>query len=334
VTRRLTTRGDVAKLAGTSTAVVSYVINNGPRNVSPERRERVLAAMAALDYHPNAIARSLTATETQTLGMIVPNISNAYFAELALAVEEAAAKRDRLLFLGNSNETAEGEAAYISSFLEQRVDGIIIIGVALSSSIMRASHNGVRVVVVDRALQGTGSTTISIDHRSAAFTATAHLLEHGHRAIACLTGPSDQLVAEDRRLGWADALRGAGIEPQEQVQLRSAFSLEGGSSALDHLDTAAGIRPTAMFIASDEQARGVIAGARRANRVIPRDLAVVSVDGTREGEFSNPALTSVRQPYAQLATSAVESVLARGDDEPRHIVMDAELVIRQSCGCD
>src|SRR5690606_8739305 len=136
---------------------------------SDERRARVLAAMEALDYHPNAIARSLAATETKTIGMIVPNISNAYFAELALAVEEAALVRDRLLFLGNSNELAEREAAYISSFLERRVDGIVIIGVALSSSISRAASSGVPVVVVDRELEGSTSATVSIDHRGAAF---------------------------------------------------------------------------------------------------------------------------------------------------------------------
>lgn len=329
---RRTTRDDVARLAKTSTAVVSYVINDGPRNVSDERRARVLAAMEALDYHPNAIARSLAATETKTIGMIVPNISNAYFAELALAVEEAALVRDRLLFLGNSNELAEREAAYISSFLERRVDGIVIIGVALSSSISRAASSGVPVVVVDRELEGSTSATVSIDHRGAAFVATTHLLEHGHRSIACLTGPKDQLVAEDRRRGWADALVAAGLDPREQAQLRTPFSIEGGSAAFQDL-AAIAERPSAIFVASDDQARGLIAAASRNSVSVPADLAVVSIDGVREGEFSTPALTTVRQPYSRLAEIAIDRVLAAPGSTGGHVVVDGELVVRQSCGC-
>jgi LacI family transcriptional regulator len=328
------TRDDVAALAQTSSAVVSYVINNGPRNVSPERRERVLNAMAALNYYPNAHARSLAATETRTLGMIVPNISNAYFAEFALAVEDAAIARDRLMFLGNSNEDAQREQEYISSFLEQHVDGIIFIGVALRSSIGRIIQSGMSVVVVDRAIEGSDSTTISIDHRQAARDATRHLVEHGHRLIACLTGPADQAVAEDRRQGWADALTGAGIDPGRQILLRSPFSIRGGISAFEQITASGCEHPTAIFTASDEQARGVIVAAARRGVVIPRDLAIVSVDGTRESEFSNPALTTVQQPYRRLAAAAVESVLAPEGTMPRHIEMEATLVVRQSCGCE
>ncbi len=324
---RRTTRDDVARLAKTSTAVVSYVVNDGPRNVSAELRTRVLAAMDSLGYYPNAIARSLAATESRTVGMIVPNINNSYFAELALAVEEAALGRDRLLFLGNSNETEEREQEYIRTFIEQRVDGIIVVGVALQSSIERATNSGVPVVVVDRALANSDARTVSIDHRTAAYTATAHLLEHGHREIACLTGPANQLVAEDRRQGWADALREADIDPDAQLIARSSFSLEGGAAAFDEIEDL----PRALFVASDEQARGVIAAASRRSLAVPSDLAIVSVDGTREGEFSNPALTTVRQPYSALAAAAVASVLGIGSD--KHIVVPTELCIRQSCGC-
>jgi LacI family transcriptional regulator len=334
VNRRNPTRDDVAALAQTSSAVVSYVINNGPRKVSPERRERVLNAMAALNYYPNAHARSLAATETRTLGMIVPNISNAYFAEFALAVEDAAIARDRLMFLGNSNEDAQREQAYISSFLEQHVDGIIFIGVALQSSIGRIIQSGMSVVVVDRAIEGSDTTTISIDHRQAARSATRHLLEHGYRHIACLTGPADQAVAGDRRQGWADALIEARIDPERQMLLRSPFSIRGGISAFEQMTADGWEHPTAIFTASDEQARGVIVAAARRGLVIPRDLAIVSVDGTRESEFSNPALTTVQQPYRRLAAAAVESVLAPTGTPPRHIEMEATLVVRQSCGCE
>ena len=333
MSRKNPTRDDVAALAGTSPAVVSYVVNNGPRNVSPERRARVLEAMAQLRYFPNAHARSLAATETRTLAMIVPDISNAYFSEFALAVEDAAISRGRLMFLGNSNQDREREQAYISSFLEQHVEGIIFIGVALRSSIGRILRHGMPVVVVDRAIENSDSTSISIDHRAAARIATEHLIQHGHRSIGCLTGPADQPVAEDRRQGWADALLNAGIDPGLQVVVRSPFSVKGGMAAARELVQGQQARPTALFVASDEQARGAIAVAARHSLAVPRDLALVSVDGTRESEFAIPALTTARQPYRELAAAAVESVLAPQGSAPRTIQLRAQLVIRQSCGC-
>lgn len=329
--QRRATRDDVARLARTSTAVVSYVINDGPRRVSEERRQRVLSAMAELDYHPNAIARSLAATATRTFGMILPNIANAYFSELALAVEEAATARDHLLFLGNSNEDVVREEAYISSFMEQQVAGVIIIGVAQSSSIERATNAQIPVVVVDRPLEDSDAATVSIDHREAAFQATRHLIEHGHRRIACLTGPAGDAVAEARHRGWMDALESASVDPGQQLELHSPFSLEGGYRAYDQISNDA--RPAAMFIASDEQARGVIAAAHNAGVAVPQELAVTAVDGTREGRFGSPSLTSVRQPYRRLAALAVDQLLTVPAPTGRHIYAESELVIGHSCGC-
>jgi LacI family transcriptional regulator len=338
---RRATRTDVARLAGTSTAVVSYVINNGPRRVSPERRDRVLAAMKQLGYQPNAIARSLSSTDTMTLGMIVPNISNGFFAELALAVEDAALRRGRLLFLGNSNESRARETAYLTSFVRQRVDGIVIVGVTRGSSLRSAVRAGTRVVVLDRELAGSGVRTVSIDHRHAAYEATAHLLSHGHRTVACLTGPADQVVAAERREGWADAIRRAGLDPARQPTAHAPFSLEGGVQGFEELFGAADGPPTALFAASDEQARGVLAAAGGRGLGIPADLAVASVDGTRGGEFGNPPLTSVQQPFAELAELAIGAVLvpAGGSDparalaDPVHTLVGTTLRLRRSCGC-
>ncbi|MDX6355449.1 MAG: LacI family transcriptional regulator [Streptomyces sp.] len=331
---RRATRTDVARLAGTSTAVVSYVINNGPRRVSPERRERVLAAMKQLGYQPNAIARSLSSTETMTLGMIVPNISNVFFAELALAVEVAALRRGRLLFLGNSNESHERESAYLMSFLQQRVDGIVIVGVTRGSSMQKAIQAGTSVVVLDRELAGSGARTVSIDHRRAAYEATSHLLSHGHRRVACLTGPADQVVAEERRQGWADAIRVVGLDPERQRTIHAPFSLEGGVQGFEELSGTEDGLPTALFASSDEQARGVIAAAGARGMGIPADLAVASVDGTRGGEFSNPPLTSVQQPFAELAELAIGAVLEpAGGADPGHTLVATTLRVRRSCGC-
>lgn len=327
------TRDDVARLAKTSTAVVSYVINDGPRHVSEERRQRVLDAMAALDYYPNALAQKLGATETRTLGMIVPNISNAYFSELALAVEDEAVTRGRLLFLGNANEDSEREGAYLESFIRQRVDGILVIGVAQSVTIERARRAGIAVVVVDRDLAQDDVVTVSIDHRDAARNATRHLLEHGHRRIACVTGPEDQAVATERLHGWADALREAGLDPAEQPVAHTPFSVTGGRSAYLRLADQLGLGgATAVFIGSDDQARGVIAAAHDAGVEVPEAIALVSVDGTREGAQGSPTLTAVQQPYREIALTALNALLDP-DVVPGHVYVDSHLSIGRSCGC-
>jgi LacI family transcriptional regulator len=319
---------------------VSYVINNGPRNVSAERRERVLAAMATLNYYPNALAQVLSAaqvpgaTETRTLGMLVPNISNAYFSELALAVEDEALGCGRLLFLGNSNEDIDREGAYLDSFIRQRVDGILIVGVAQSVTIERAHRAGIAVVVVDRDLRQADVVTVSINHREAARTATRHLLEHGHRQIACVTGPEDQAVATDRLRGWEDALRAAGIAPESQPIVRTRFSLTGGREAYAALASRIGPdKSTAIFVGSDDQARGIIAAAHDTGVQVPDSVALVSVDGTREGAQGSPRLTAVRQPYREIARTAVSALLDL-DAVAGHVYVEAQLSIGRSCGCN
>jgi LacI family transcriptional regulator len=326
------TRTDVARLAGTSTAVVSYVINDGPRGVSPERRERVLAAMKELGYQPNAIARSLSSARTNTIGMIVPNISNGYFAELALAVEEAAMERGLLVFLGNSSELRSREGSYATSFVSQRVDGVIVVGVDDDSPAVRPLLDaGVPVVALDRVAAGGRARGISIDHQAAAYAATRHLVEHGYRRIWCLTGPAGQSVADQRLDGWAAALRDGGLAPEEQQVCWAPFSLEGGIDGYRSLPITSGDDLTALFAASDEQARGVITEAGRRGVVVPRDLAIASVDGTREGAFSNPPLTSVRQPFADLAREAIAALVRRSTGPP--VILDAQLRLGRSCGC-
>ncbi|MBU4337209.1 MAG: LacI family transcriptional regulator [Actinobacteria bacterium] len=329
---RQATRTDVARLAGTSVAVVSYVINDGPRNVSPERRRRVLEAMRELSYQPNAIARSLTSTRTNTVGMIVPDISNAFFAELALAVEDAAMEAGLLLFVGNSNENRAREEAYVDSFVRQRVDGVIYIGVTREASAQTLVDAGLPVVVLDRPLESVEAMCVGIDHRDAARQATAHLIGHGHTRIACVTGPAGLTVSQARSRGWHDALDEAGIAVDESLVLHAPFSLDGGAAAfaeLARLD--AGV--TAAFVGADEQARGLVSAAGTAGTTVPDALAVTSIDGTRQSEFGNPPLTTMRQPFRELAVAAIAGIVTPAEGSPGAVTMQAQLTVGRSCGC-
>jgi LacI family transcriptional regulator len=326
---RVPTRADVARLAGTSTAVVSYVINDGPRPVAPATRERVRAAIIELGYRPNAVARALRAQETQTIGMVVPDISNPFFAEFAQAVTDRAFAMGKVLLLGDSNSSDEREAAYLRRFLEQQVDGIIFTGARRQSSLRLVEDAGVPAVVLDRPLDDLLLSSVSIDNEKAAFAATAHLIGHGHVRIGCIAGPDDQTTAVDRRSGWERALREAGIRPDPALVHVDAFSVGGG---LRGGQTLLGSQPpSAVFVSSDSQAEGLLAVTRRRGLTVPGDLAVFGFDGTQRSVYSEPAMSVVEQPLQEAARVAIDLLGRRGPVE--HRLLDFTLVIRRSCGC-
>jgi LacI family transcriptional regulator len=346
--------------------VVSYVINDGPRPVAAATRERVLAAVAELDYRPNAVARALRTQETQTLAMLVPDIANPFFAEFARAVQDVAFEEGKVLLLGDSGGSLQRESAYLRRFLDQRVEGIVLIGARRESSLRIVETSGVPAVVLDRRLdEGAAIASVGIDNKAAALAETEHLVGHGHRAIACVAGPSEQRNATDRLAGWATALHRAGIAPDPALIHVDDFSVEGGVRAgralLGAPSATAGTRgpvrrPTAVFVSSDSQAEGLLAVAHQLGLSVPQDLAVFGFDGTRRSAYSDPAMSVVEQPIDAAASTAVSLLApahrrrarsgarAEGTDRtsraardvrPRveHVVLDFSLVIRRSCGC-
>ena len=328
--KKKVSRDDVARLAGTSAAVVSYVVNGGPRNVSPERRARVLAAIEELGYTPSPIAQSLAGSGTGTTGMIVPNLDNSFFAELALAVEESALKSGRLVFVGNSAEERERETAYVRSFVQHRVDGIIFIGVSKQMSLQFALDAGVPVVVVDRPNPHSLIRSVSIDHIDAAETATDHLLSHGYGEIGCVTGMESTFVSDDRLEGHRRALGRAGRE--SHVMIRAPYSFAGGTQAWQALRDLDAL-PRAVFAASDDQARGLVSAAMADGVAVPEQLAVASIDGTKQAAILQPTLTTVRQPSEVIAQAAIRRLFEDPQTE-LHWEIPTELIIGRSCGCD
>lgn len=326
------TQRDVAKLAGTSTAVVSYVINDGPRNVTPQTRQRVLDAIEELQYRPNLLARSLRAARTATFGLIVPNVSNQFFAQLAHELEQAALQSGNLVLLGSADDDPQREQAYVASFLERQVDGLLIVGAASTSSVDTAIAAGVRTVVLDRPLSNSGLSTISIDHRAAARAATQHLIDHGHQRIACLTGPSGLSVAEDRLQGWRDALGAAGLPCGEDLVFRSQSNAPSGHAVglqfaeVDDL-------PDATFIASDSQAEGFLSALARRGLRVPDDVAIVSLDGTPASAFRQPPLTVIQQPTAAMAQAAIKILTDSAGSHDSRLIVPFDLIVRESCGC-
>ncbi|MGW5359235.1 LacI family DNA-binding transcriptional regulator [Actinopolymorpha pittospori] len=333
----MVTRDDVARLAGTSTAVVSYVLNDGPRPVAAATRARVLAAVAKLGYRPNGVARSLRAKRTRVLGLLVPDSSNPYFARLARAVEDAAFASGHAVVLGNAVDDVERELAYVRTFLESRVDGLLYIPAASTSpSIEELARSKVPTVVLDRTVAGLSASSVTADNRVGARMATRHLLQHGHRRIAYLGGPAHLSTARDRRRGWADAMRGAGLSVERPLSVAGAFDRETGyhgALALLTRDPA----PTAVFAAADELGLGAMRAAFELGWKVPDDVAIISFDGVAEAAaYTVPSLSCVRQPVETMGRRAIEMLLdliAGTQRTHRAEVVPVDLVARGTCGC-
>jgi len=329
------TRKDVARIAGTSTAVVSYVINDGPRPVAPATRQRVLDAIEQVGYMPDSIARALSSGESGAFGLIVPDISNPFFGELAQALEEAAAAQGKLLLLGNSAESKQRESELIASLTARRIDGLFFVGVDGTPMLAPAYAAGIPVILLDRMGLVNGASSVLIDNRGAARAITAHLISHGVKKIGIITGPAGLAPSEERLAGWQEAMTTAGLPITDSWMIEAPFSRRGGYEAtlqmLAHAE-----RPQALFASNEQQAVGALAAAAQLSLSVPNELALVSFDGTEAGVYTVPALTGIVQPLADIARAAVSAVnLPVYNDGTRgvlHQMCDFELRIGGSCG--
>jgi LacI family transcriptional regulator len=317
-------------LAGTSTAVVSYVLNGGPRPVAPATRARVQRAIDELGYRPDRIARALAGRRTETLGLVVPDITNPYMSDVSRAVEGAASERGYIVLLANSAIDEERERLHIRHLIDRRVDGIVLVAVGPDQALIdELHHSGVPVVVVDRPVAGLEAATVMVDNAGGAQIATAHLAWHGHRRIACITGRPALLPAAERERGWAEAVDQIGLARRGCPVVRTRVDRKAGYQAAVRLMNRA-LPPTAVFVATDEQAFGVLRAAADLGRKVPDDLAVASFDGISQAAFSVPGLTTMRQPVDEMARRAVAFLLegSRATD-----VLPVQLIRRGSCGC-
>jgi LacI family transcriptional regulator len=338
-TRPTPTRNDVARLAGTSPAVVSYVVNGGPRPVAAETRQRVLAAIEQLGYRPNGIARSLRGNRSNVIGLLVPDNSNPFFAELARAIEVSAYDEGYTVLLANAVGDDARELRYARTMVEQRVDGLVLSSAGHSAEVVRELTDArVPLVLVDRQIPGIGAAVLAVDNEGGGYAATRHLVEvHGHTRIACLAGPSDLSSSSDRHRGWARAMGEAGLPAGDELFVRSGFDRAGGYRAVRELLARDGGRDfTALFATTDQQAIGALRALAEAGRRVPDDVAIVGFDGIPEGAYTNPPLATVRQPIAALGARAVELLLQNMSGTPaaeEAEMMAVELVPNASCGC-
>lgn len=301
---------DVARAAAVSITTVSHVIND-TRFVSDDIRARVLAAAEALRFVPSALARSLKTNRTRTIGVIVPNSSNPYFAEVVRAVEDGCFDANFNLILCNSDDDASKEAKYLRVLAERQVDGLLVMssrGERRHEEILRDRR--LPIVLVDREVEGLAADVVEVDHELGGLLAARHLLELGHREIACITGPLELSSARQRLEGFRRALREAGLRPDRKREVVADFSGAGGFAAMQAL-LAAKRRPTAVFACNDLMAFGAMSAASSAGLAIPQQLSVIGFDDIALAALASPPLSTVAQPKAELGALAAHMLLAR-----------------------
>lgn len=333
------TRDDVARLAGTSTAVVSYVINNGPRPVASATRQRVLSAIKELGYRPDRVAQAMASQRTDLIGLIVPDARQPFFGEMAHAVEQAAVERGKMVLVGNSDYLVERETYYLRAFLGMRVSGLILISQGPSEQAAAEIEAwDARVVLLHRRPAAIDDVAVMLDDVGGAKLATRHLLEHGHPYVACLGGinspPEAGDPVSDHVRGWRRAMAEARLSTEGRLFLAPYDRYGAYEVALELL--AGPDRPPALVCSTDDQAIGVLRAARELGVEVPEQLAVVGFDDVKEAALTDPPLTTVASDRQAMARAAVD--LAIVDPPERRYAerlrqFPVSLAIRRSCGC-
>jgi LacI family transcriptional regulator len=324
---------DIARLAGVSIATVSRVLNDRP-DVSGETREAVLEVVRRLGFSTNRSARALSAGRTGLVGVTLPIVHAQYFAFILSGASEALYEQDMRAILCPTLHQHEREVTLLDRLMHGTTDGAILLLPEESSDELKAlQEQRYPFAVVDpRVHLDEGIPCVTAAHASGAKQATSHLLSLGHRRIATITGPTGWMATEERRNGYHAALAAVGVVPDPELEVTSNWTIAGGfEAALTLLDLPE--KPSAIFCFNDNLAVGAMRAARARGLRVPDELSIVGFDDTEEAAIVTPALTTVRQPLAEMGRMAV-SLLVRLLDKQRvealRVELATRLVVRES----
>lgn len=328
----MTSIKDVASLAGVSVATVSRVLNDSPA-VRPGTRSRVLSAVTDLGYRPNAVARSLRTHQTHTLGLVISDVLNPFFTELARAVEEAARERGYSVIIGNADERAALQEHHVRTLLERRIDGLLVSPTdGGNEGIRDAAAAGTPMVFVDRWIRGLDVPVVHADGRAAVHDLVAHLYALGHRRLAIIGGPSETTTGDERVAAFRAALDAHGLPLPPEYTGQGDFRTESGRR-----ETAAFLGlprpPEVVFAAGNLMALGAMDELRRRGLRVPDDIALAAFDDIPWFPHTDPPVTAIAQPTGELGHRAVAALIDLVEGRSAaSVTLDARLVTRRSCG--
>ncbi len=324
---------DVARMAGVSTTTVSHVINQ-TRFVAEEKVEKVWQAVEQLNYTPSTAARSLKNNQTKSIGMLVSSSTNPFFAEVVRGIEHYCYQQHYNLILCNTEGDRDKSRAYMQMLSEKRVDGLLVMcsdNDHLHFDTL-ASNRKIPMVVLDWGPTGPNTVKIQDNSELGGYLATRHLLELGHREIACLMGEANKPSSQQRLLGFRRALEEAGQTVNEDWLLDGHYDCESGYLLMQQL-LAQTSRPTAVFMGNDLMALGAMRAIGEAGLRIPDDISLIGYDNLEISAYFSPPLTTIHQPKRRLGKLAVTTLMNAINDQPtadKVRMIDPELIVRSS----
>lgn len=326
---------DVAREAGVSMATVSRVVNNNP-NVKPQTRKKVYEAIERLGYRPNAVARGLASKKTTTVGVVIPDISNAIFAEVARGIEDIANMYHYNIILCNADKRKEKEIRVVNTLLEKQVDGLLFMGGAVTDEHLQAFKTANVPVVLCATTDEQGLIpSVDINHEEAAYDAVRTLIGNGHRRIAMISGTlQDPSNGYARYQGYKRALEEAGIPVSEDYVRTGNYRYESGVDAVKYF-LELPERPTAVFAATDEMAIGAIHSIQDAGLKVPEHISVISVDNSRMASMVRPQLTTVAQPMYDIGAVSMRlltKLMKKETVDQAKVILPHEVITRNSVG--
>ena len=329
-TQRQTTIYDVARTAGVSPATVSRVFS-GRNSVAAPTRDRVVAVAVEMGYRPNVLARSLSRQTSDMVAVLLPDLTNPFFAELVKGVQAAALEQGIITLICNTEGDPALERIHLDGLASRQVRHVIVIGLRLDRARIQVyMRQGLTFIALDRPMRNLSSVRVESDNRTGARLAVEHLVALGHRRIAHIAGPADVALSRERRRGYVDALDAARLPHDDDLVVESDFSEPGGAEAYTEL-VARRVEHSAVFAADDLIAMGTLSAARVAGRSVPEDLSVVGFDDALPARYAVPPLTTVRQDAVAMSRQAVDAIsISDGNRSRRRLVVPVSLVVRGS----
>jgi LacI family transcriptional regulator, galactose operon repressor len=325
---------DVAEKAGVSITSASRVVNRS-KHVTPEVAARVTTAARELGYSPDGLARSLRVSKTQTVGLVVPDITNPFFAEVSYAIEQGLAQSHYSCMLCNSGENLEWERQYIQSLLEKRIDGLILISCDVDARHIEHTSRaaGLPTVLVDR-LTSLELDSVRINNRAGAIHAVSYLISKGHRRISMVSGPTELLPGRERLEGFKEGLNLCGLPVQDLCIKISDFSVRGGYEATKALLQERPL-PDAIFAGNNQMGVGAFRALKTSGVAVPKDIALLMFDDVPLADVSSPSITVIAQSAAEIGRVAVQMLMERIDNidaylEGREILLSPVLIARET----